>query len=357
MTLTPNAFIALASDTETKPSLAMREAIAQAEVGDEQKGEDPSVNRLVERVADLLGKEAALFLPTGTMCNLVAIKAHTQPGDFLIADRMAHVLRAETGAPGLISGVMTEAIDGRSPLGCFTADQLSETLERITMMPYNYSAKPSLVCLEQTQNFGGGVVWPQASWQAICAVAKAQGTAVHVDGARLMNAVIASGLSAATWAAPVDSIWIDFTKGLGCPIGAVLAGDKAFIEKARRVKHLVGGAMRQAGIAAAGCLYALDHHIQRLHIDHAHAKTLAAGIAAMPGFKLCYGEPETNIVFFEFEDPARDNKAFAAAAAQRGLRLSPIGRRLRAVTHLDVSEAQIQQALDIMSGVASHQFL
>jgi threonine aldolase len=340
--------IPLASDTETKPSLPMREAIMRAEVGDEQKGEDPSVNLLTERVATLLGKEAALFLPTGTMCNLVAIKAHTQAGEFIIADRMAHVLRAETGAPGLVSAVMTEAIDGMSPYGCFTAEQLTEALDRITMMPYNYAAKPSLVCLEQTQNFGGGAVWPVASWQAVCEVAKARGAAVHVDGARLMNAVVASGVAAHTWAASVDSIWMDFTKGLGCPIGAVLAGDRAFIEKARRVKHVVGGAMRQAGIAAAGCLYALDHNIDRLKLDHANAKRLARGLAAIPGIKLCFGIPETNIVFFEFEDPLRDNKAFTAAAASQGLKLSAMGRKLRAVTHLDISASQIDEALAII---------
>lgn len=340
--------IPLASDTETQPSLAMREAIMRAEVGDEQKGEDPSVNRLTDRVAALLGKEAALFLPTGTMCNLVAIKAHTQPGEFLIADRMAHILRAETGAPGLISGVMTEPIDGMSPLGCFTAGQLGEALDRITMMPYNYAAKPSLVCLEQTQNFGGGAVWPLASWQAVCATAQAAGASVHVDGARLMNAVVASGVPAATWAHTVDSIWMDFTKGLGCPIGAVLAGDRIFIEKARRVKHIVGGAMRQAGIAAGACLYALDHNIERLKLDHSNAKKLAAGLAATPGIRLCFGVPETNIVFFEFEDPARDNKAFAAQAASSGLKLSAIGKKLRAVTHLDVNESQIDQALAII---------
>jgi threonine aldolase len=340
--------IPLASDTETKPSPAMREAIMRAEVGDEQKGEDPSVNLLTERVAALLGKEAALFLPTGTMCNLVAIKAHTQAGEFIIADRMAHVLRAETGAPGLISAVMTEPIDGMSPFGCFTAAQLSEAMDRITMMPYNYAAKPSLVCLEQTQNFGGGAVWPLNSWQAVCKVATERGAAVHVDGARLLNAVVASGVPAATWASTVDSVWMDFTKGLGCPIGAVLAGDRAFIEKARRVKHIVGGAMRQAGIAAGGCLYALDHNIDRLKIDHDHAKRLAAGLADIPGIKLCFGVPETNIVFFEFTDPSRDNKAFAAQAAERGLKLSAMGRKLRAVTHLDVSTEQIDQALAII---------
>jgi threonine aldolase len=345
--------IPLASDTETKPSLAMREAIMRAEVGDEQKGEDPTVNLLTERVAALLGKEAALFLPSGTMCNLVAIKAHTQPGEFMLADRMAHVLRAETGAPGLISGVMTEPIDGMSPFGCFSAEQLTQAIERITMMPYNYAAKPSLVCLEQTQNFGGGAVWPLASWQAVCKVAKEAGAAIHVDGARLMNAVVASGVSASQWSASVDSVWMDFTKGLGCPIGAVLAGDRVFIEKARRVKHIVGGAMRQAGIAAGGCLYALDHNIDRLRIDHENAKTLAAGLAALPGIKLCFGPPQTNIVFFEFEDPSRDNKAFAASAASLGLKLSAIGRKLRAVTHLDVSTAQIDQALSIIRKISS----
>jgi threonine aldolase len=342
-------FIPLASDTETKPTPAMRQAIAGAVVGDEQKGEDPTINLLLERVAALLGKEAALFLPTGTMCNLVAIKAHTQPGEFIVADRMSHILRAETGAPGLISGVMTEPIDGHSPLGCFTAEQLQETLDRISLMPYNYSAKASLVCLEQTQNFGGGAVWPLASWQAVCQVARASGAAIHVDGARLMNAVVASGTPASTWASSVDSVWIDFTKGLGCPIGAVLAGDKAFIEKARRVKHVVGGAMRQAGIAAAACLYALDHNVDRLSQDHAHAQQLGLGLQNITGLRLSFGLPQTNIVFFEFEDSGRDNRAFAAAAALQGLKLSAVGKRLRAVTHLDVSSDNVSSALQIIN--------
>ncbi len=344
--------IALASDTETRPTPSMREAIARAEVGDEQKGEDPTVNRLLERVCQLLGKPAALFLPTGTMCNLVAIKAHTQPGDVMIADRMSHVLRAETGAPGLISGVMTEAIDGHSPFGCFTAEQLQTAIDQITMMPYNYAAKASLVCLEQTQNFGGGAIWPLASWQAVCATARKAGASVHVDGARLMNAVVASGIEARVWAAGADSLWIDFTKGLGAPMGAVLAGDQAFIDKARRIKHVVGGAMRQAGIAAAACLHALDHHVDRLAQDHDHARELAQGLSGIGGIRLVYDQPQTNIVFFEFEDPSRDSKAFVAACAAQGLKLSGIGRRMRAVTHLDVSAAQIARALEIIRSLA-----
>jgi threonine aldolase len=340
--------IPLASDTETKPSAAMREAIACAEVGDEQKGEDPTVNALLERVAALLGKEAALFLPTGTMCNLVAIKAHTQPGEFILVDRMAHILRAETGAPGVVSGVIPEALDGASPAGCFTVEQLSEAFDRINLMPYNYSSKASLVCLEQTQNFGGGAVWPWESWQAVTALSHARGAAVHVDGARLMNAVVASGISAARWAAHADSVWIDFTKGLGCPIGAVLVADKAFIEKARRVKHIVGGAMRQAGIAAGGCLYALDHNIERLADDHANATRLASGLQSIPGVKLSFGMPQTNIVFFEIQSEFKDSKALAADAALKGLKLSAVGRRLRAVTHLDISTAEVDRAIEIV---------
>src|SRR5688572_1506430 len=274
-------FVPLSSDTETRPTAAMRQAIANAEVGDEQRGEDPTVNELQRRVAALLGKEAALWLPTGTMCNVVAIKVHTKPGDAIVAESMAHIIRAESAGAALISGVLVEPI--ATERGVFTAAQLRDAVRRVQTLPTPYAPPVRLVCVEQTHNFGGGAVWGVDELRAVSQAARESGLAVHMDGARLLNATIATGVSASTFAAMVDSVWIDFTKGLGAPIGAVLAGTAEFIAEARRYKHMFGGAMRQAGIAAAGCLHALDHHIDRLEEDHARARRLAEGLAAIPG--------------------------------------------------------------------------
>lgn len=357
--------IPLSSDTETRPTAAMRGAIAAAPVGDEQRGEDPSVNLLLERVADLFGMEATLFLPTGTMCNLISVKVHTQPGDVLLAERDAHVLRAESGGAGLVSGVITEALVGSSsggefadidadPAGAripgtFSADDLRAALDRLAMMPAPYAPPATLLCVEQTHNFGGGSIWPLARLAAVSELARTRGLAVHMDGARLLNAVVASGVPAAQWCAHVDSVWIDFTKGLGAPLGAVLAGSRGFIAQALRYKHAFGGAMRQAGIAAAGCLHALDHHVARLAEDHANAARLAAGLATLSGVRLVYGAPQTNIVFFEPDGSGPGAAELARRCAERGLRVSAIGGRIRAVTHLDVSRAQIDEALAIIA--------
>lgn len=358
--------IPLTSDTETRPTEAMRNAIAAAQVGDEQRGEDPTVNQLLARVAELLGKEAALFLPTGTMCNLISVKVHTRAGDIILAERDAHVLRAEAGGAGLVSGVLTEPVLGaggasllfggddessanaRIP-GTFRADDLRDALDRLTMMPSPYAPPPTLLCVEQTHNFGGGSIWPLERLTAVATLARTRGLAVHMDGARLLNAVIASGVSASDWCAQVDSVWIDFTKGLGAPLGAVLAGSRGFIAQALRYKYAFGGAMRQAGIAAAGCLHALDHHVERLAEDHANATRLATGIAALTGVRLVYGMPQTNIVFFEPELASRNAAELARRCGERGLRIGVIGTRLRAVTHLDVSHAQIDEALAILA--------
>ncbi len=360
--------IALTSDTETRPTAAMRAAIAAAEVGDEQRREDPTVNLLLERVAELLGKEAALFLPTGTMCNLVAVKTHTRAGDLMLAERDAHVLRAEAGGAGLVSGVLTEPLlggpgtarpaagsnqgggDARIP-GTFTAAELSDALDRISAMPSPYAPPPTLLCVEQTHNFGGGSIWPRERLAAVCDRARDRGLAIHMDGARLLNAAVASGVTASDWCSHVDSAWIDFTKGLGAPIGSVLAGSREFIARAYRYKYAFGGAMRQAGIAAAGCLYALDHHIERLADDHANATLLAAGIAALPGLRLVYGMPQTNIVFFETEPDTVTAAELARRCLERGLRIGTIGGKIRAVTHLDVSRAQVDEAIQIIADV------
>ena len=335
--------IPLISDTESKPTPAMREAIARAEVGDEQRGEDPTVNRLQDRVAALLGKEAALWFPGGTMCNFVAIKVHTRPADAVIADGMAHILRAESAGAAFSSGVQIEPIP--TARGIFTADELRAAWQRLKTVPSPYGPPVKLVCVEQTHNFGGGAVWSLAELSAVGQAARAEGLAVHMDGARLLNACVASGVAAADYAAQVDSVWLDFTKGLGAPIGAVLAGSRAFIAEARRYKHIFGGAMRQAGMAAAGCLHALDHHVVRLAEDHANARRLAEGLALLPGLRVRTLRPETNMVFFDTGDTGLSNESFVAALRTRGVRVGLLGGGIRAVTHLDVSRADIETTI------------
>ncbi len=332
--------IDLFSDTATRPTLGMREAMAAAEVGDEQHGTDPTVNRLLERVAGLLGKEAALFLPTGTMCNLVAVKALTEPGQTVILERRSHVLRMESGGAAVVSGVVLETIDSKH--GQFTA----EDVRRAMPMDMVYTPPASLLCLEQTHNFGGGTVWTLDELEAVCDTAQELGLAIHMDGARLMNAVIACGVDAADIAAPCDSVWIDFTKGLGAPMGAVLAGSATFIERARRFKHVFGGAMRQAGIMAAGCLYALDHHVRRLADDHRHAQMLARGLADLPGVRVI-SRVDTNILYFDVSGAGMTALEFQAAMGDRGVQLSRVGDALRAVTHLDVSQEDIEEVLAV----------
>lgn len=327
----------LSSDTATRPTEAMRQAIARAEVGDEQRGLDPTTNRLQDRVAELLGKEAALLLPSGTMCNLVAVAAHTRRGDTVVAHRLAHVIRFEASGAAVASGVLVDQVDG--PRGQFDGAAL-----RAALAPGSpYFARTRLVCLEQTANLGGGSVWPLERWDEVCGVARAFGAAVHVDGARLGNACVASGVAAGRWGEGVDSIWLDFTKGLGAPMGAVLAGSAAFVEEARRYKHLFGGAMRQSGMAAAGCLWALEHHWERLAEDHDRAKRLAAGWAEaglVPAV-----EPETNLLFVDPAPAGLSAAALAAGLAAEGVAVVPIGEQVRAVTHLDVDDAGIEAAI------------
>lgn len=330
--------INLASDTQTKPTLAMREAMMHAEVGDEQAGTDPTVNALLEQTADLLGKEAALFLPTGTMCNLVAVKTHTQPGQAILVDRLAHILRMETGGPALASGVIVETLP--SEHGQFTAQVVQDALWPAS----NYSPPATLVCVEQTHNFGGGSVWTLEELTAVAGVVSENGLALHMDGARLMNAAVATGTSAEAFSALCDSVWLDFTKGLGAPMGAVLAGSYDFIERARRYKHLFGGAMRQAGIAAAGCIYALDYHIARLGEDHDNMQLLANGLREIPGISVPH-RVDTNILFFKITAEGMDAAAFEAGMRERGVLLVRIGELLRVVTHLDVSRSEVEAAV------------
>ena len=344
--------ILLTSDTETKPTPAMRQAMAAAEVGDEQKGEDPTVNALLERVADLLGKEAALFLPGGTMCNLIAVKVHTRPGDAILAEHMAHIIRAESAGPAFSSGVLIEGIV--SERGIFSPQALSEAIARLTTIPSPYGPPVRLVCVEQTHNFGGGAVWQIDELRSVYQRAKEHGLAIHMDGARLMNAVVATQVPAKDFAACADSVWIDFTKGLGAPLGAVLAGSRAFIAEARRYKHIFGGALRQAGIVAAGCLYALDHHIERLKEDHDHARLLADGLNATSGINVHTPRPETNMVFFDVASTKFTTTEFLAALYREGVKMGSTGNSIRAVTHLDISPEDIRLAVNAVSKIIQH---
>jgi threonine aldolase len=326
--------INLYSDTQTQPTEAMRQAIASAEVADEQRLADPTTNRLQERVAELLGQEAALFLPSGTMCNQISFRLHARPGgDELILDRTAHPIIAEAGGPAQNSQLMIHGLDGDG--GIFAAEQVEAAIRD----PANrYLPRSRVVSVEQTTNMGGGRVWSLAQIQSVLEVTRMHGLRAHMDGARLMNAVVASGTSAADFAGGFDTAWVDFTKGLGAPVGAVLAGSRDQIAEAWRWKQQWGGAFRQSGIVAAGCLYALDHHVERLAEDHDNARVLAEGLLELGCDVIA---PETNIVIFGAPD------GFVDRMAERGVQLSgtPDGR-VRAVTHLDVSRADVDSALE-----------
>ena len=327
----------LSSDTQTRPSVAMRAAIAAGEVGDEQQRADPTVTQLCERVAALLGQEAAVMLPSGLMCNLVAIATHTSPGDLVLVERTAHIARAEAGGSALVSGVQLEVVDGER--GVFGP----EAVVAAHAEPSNYWPQLGLVSLEQTHNFGGGSLWPIDIYDAVVAEAHERDVPVHVDGARLMNAVVATGIEAARYGSAVDSVWIDFTKGLGAPLGAVLAGSHAFIERAWRYKHRFGGAMRQVGMMAAGCLYALDHNVERLAEDHANLVRLHQGLVALG---LDVTPPTTNILFIDPRSIDRDAAELQGALMRRGVRLSVVRGRLRAITHLDVDADGVERAIE-----------
>ena len=343
--------VTLLSDTETQPTRGMRAAMMAAEVGDEQKNEDPTVRLLQDRVSELLGKESALWLPSGTMCNLVAVKSQTQPGDAIVADWMAHVIRAESGGSALASGVRVEPI--QTERGVFSVEELSEAVDRTVAVPPPYGQQVRLICVEQTHNFGGGAVWSLDELHAVSDYARKHQILLHMDGARLLNACVATGISATDFSAAVDSVWIDFTKGLGAPIGAVLAGTTDFLREARRYKQLFGGAMRQAGIAAAGCLYALEHHVDRLTEDHEHARLLARELLTVNGIHVHTPMPETNMVFFDVQALGVSNERFVNLLAASGVRMSQTGRTIRAVTHLDVSRRGIERALDVVRQVAT----
>ena len=331
------------SDTKTKPTLAMRKAVLDCAVGDEQKGEDPTTIELCQRVANLLGKDAAVFMPSGTMCNEIAIKVHTDPGDEIICENSCHIINFETGGPAAISGVMIRAIEGIN--GRFTAEQARACVRANS----RYMPKSSLLCVEQTANMGGGAIWPLDQMDAVASVAKDAGLATHMDGARLLNASVKTGIAASRYAQEYDSVWIDFTKGLGAPVGAVLAGTKEFISQAWRLKQQFGGAMRQSGIMASMCMYALDHHIDRLADDHNLAEFLGQEIANLAQVKTVL-PVETNIVIFDMKDHAPTASELVELLRAEGFLIGAFGeRRVRVVTHMDVGPTAGTRLLQILS--------
>lgn len=318
------------SDTQTRPSRAMREAALDVPVGDERHDADPPTLELCARVAEMLGMEAALFLPSGTMCNEIAIAVHTRPGDEVICTRESHIIFAESGGPAALSGVMMHPIDGER--GMLTPEQV-----RAAVRPASAHAPRSrLLVAEQTANLAGGVVWPLEQLNGVAAAAKDAGLATHLDGARLLNAQVATGVPAARYAEGFDSAWIAFTKGLGCPVGAVLAGSTEFVKSAWLLKRRWGGAMRQTGVLTAMCLYALDHNVARLADDHALARSIAEGLADVPAISRVH-PVETNIVLVDLAQSGPDARETSRLLNARDVTVTVVGpRRLRIVTHLDV---------------------
>jgi threonine aldolase len=320
----------------------MRRFMAEAEVGDEQQREDPTVNLLQDMVAELLGKEAALFLPSGTMCNQVAFAVHCRAGDEILLQELAHPLLYEVGGPAALTGaVLRPLADER---GFFTAEQVRKAIRpSVYFMP-----RTRVVSVEQTSAGTGGVCWPVEQIEAVCRAAHKGGLLAHMDGARLLNAVVATGTSAQRFGDSFDSVWLDLSKGLGAPVGAVLAGSRDFVEEAWRYKQRFGGAMRQAGIIAAGGVYALRNHVGRLAQDHDHARTLADGLAGIPGIMLDPARVETNIVIFDVSETGLTGEDFnARTVASHGVRFSVLGpSTVRAVTHLDVDAKGVRTAIE-----------
>jgi threonine aldolase len=332
----------------------MRQAMAEAEVGDEQRREDPTVNKLQEMAAALLGKDAALFLPSGTMCNAIAFCLNANRGEAVILDRESHPNQAEAGGPAWLANVMLRPVD--SPRGVFGPDEVGRFLSPGT----THAARTAFISVENTTNRGGGKVWPLDNLAALRALVDDHGMRLHMDGARLLNAAVATTTPAAIFAGYADSVWIDLSKGLGAPVGAVLAGDLEFIERARLLKHLFGGAMRQAGVIAAAGVYALEHHVDRLADDHANATRLADGLASIPGITLAFDSVETNIVFFDISGTGLTPNQLEQGINARGIRFGAnydFTTLIRGVTHLDVSSADIELAVSAVRETVSAEAL
>lgn len=331
--------VSLFSDSLTRPTPRMLEAMANAEVGDEQRGTDPTVKQLERRVAELLGHEAAVFLPSGTMCNAIGVRLHVRPGgDEIILDEFAHPAESEAGGPAAMSGATLRFL--RTEHGIFSGADVEAA-----MRPRDrYLPRSRLVIVEQTVNLAGGRVWRLDQIEDVLAAARRHGLRTHLDGARLLNACVATGVPAREFASGFDTAWIDFAKGLGCPLGAVMAGSSELIEEAWRYKQMWGGAMRQTGYVAAGCLYALDNHVERLAEDHALARELAELLVDVPDVDLSPDKVETNIVVFAVADA----QAVAAELRGVGLDLLVVDGRLRAVTYLGIDRERIREAAGLI---------
>jgi threonine aldolase len=339
------AFVDLRSDTVTRPTKAMLAAMTSAELGDDVLGDEPTVIKLQEKFAALLGKEAACFVPTGTMANQTSIRAHTEPGDEVIGHGDSHIIHYETGAPAALSGVMIRALTGAR--GQFDAEDVAAAARPESV----HAPRSRLVVVENTQNRGGGSVWPIEKIKRVTSKAKELGLRRHLDGARLWNASIASGLKPSEYAQHFDTVSCCFSKGLGTPAGSAVAGDAETIKRVHRFRKMFGGAMRQSGVLAGAAIYALDNHVQRLAEDHANAKRLAEGIANIKGLSLdpdqASGGVESNLVFFDISPSLGLTGAdLCARLKTKGVLMLPPGpRRIRAVTHLDVSREGIEKAL------------
>lgn len=338
--------IDLRSDTVTRPSAAMRRAIAEADVGDDQFGEDPATNRLQERCAALLGKAAAMWVPTGTMANQMALRLLARPGDDVVVGRETHAVMHETGAGAMNAGVQfTEIGTG----GTFTC---AEFLGAIKPRGHMLFPPTTMVQIENTQNRAGGVVWDQGEVERICAAARDRSIATYLDGARVWNAAVASGKTPAEIAGPFDMVGAAFSKGLGAPGGAILAGSREAMSRAVRVRRTFGGAMRQTGIFAAAALYALDHNYDRLAEDHANARVIGERVARCKGVTLDLHALRTNIVVFHLGAGAPDGATVVARAKERGVLAIAFGPRMvRVVTHLDVTRAQCEKAAEVLAEV------
>ncbi len=333
------------SDTVTRPTAAMRQAIASAEVGDDVYGEDPTVRRLEEMVAELLGTEAALFVPSGTMANQIALRALTRPGEEVLIGKDAHCWLHESGALAALAGAQTQVLPGD---GRFDGAAVREAYKPAI----SYLSPTTVVAVENTHNMGGGAVWPRAAIDDVLAAARALGMAAHLDGARLWNAAVASATSERVLAAGFDTISVCLSKGLGAPAGSMVAASREVITRVHRFRKMYGGGMRQAGVLAAAGLYALTHHRERLADDHANARVLAERLAGVPGLEVDPDRVETNIVMIEVTPP-RSAPALVAACGERGVRISAITpRRLRLVTHLDVDRAACERAADVLTTAA-----
>ncbi|WP_375409476.1 threonine aldolase family protein [uncultured Methylobacterium sp.] len=339
--------IDLYSDTQTRPTPGMREAMARAVVGDEQSNDDPTTLALCARVADLLGQEAGVFMPSGTMCNLASILVHTRAGDEIIVDDQSHIYNTEAAGSAAIGGVSVAPL--RTPAGIFSVEAFAAAIRP----PARTAPRSALVSIEQTTSFSGGSVWALDDMRRIRDIAHERGLKAHIDGARLLNAVVATGITAADYADGFDSVWIDLSKGLGCPVGAVLCGTGEFVVEAWRWKYRLGGAMRQSGVLAAAGLYALDHHVEQLRIDNSHIRLLHGVIADAPGLGFDPTAGQSNILCFSVTGLGVTAPEFARGCLAHDVRVRAIGNhQIRVTTHIDVTRSQVERAAEVIRAEA-----